>query len=90
VYISKEGGLAINGNALTFGGSGGYFFTMMYSDDTVIVNSEEVQGKIELKCNYLYRDFDTLRAVANAKQYLYDPMIDKINKIKTNTMNLIK
>jgi hypothetical protein len=45
----------------------------MYSDDTVIVNSEEVQGKIELKCNYLYRDFDTLRAdVANAKQYLYD------------------
>jgi hypothetical protein len=43
----------------------------MYSDDTVIVNSEEVQGKIGLKCNYLYRDFDTLRAdVANAKQYV--------------------
>jgi hypothetical protein len=47
--------------------------------------------RLELKCNYLYRDFDILGAdVANAKQYLYDPMIDKINKIKTNTMNLIK
>jgi hypothetical protein len=79
VYISKEGGLAINGNALTFGGSGGLFFTMMYSDDTVIVNSEEVQGKIGAEVQLsLQRFFDTLRAdVANAKQYLYDPMIDK-------------
>jgi hypothetical protein len=58
VYISKEGGLAINGNALTLGGR--FIFTMMYSDDTVIVNSEEVQGKIELKCNYLTEIFDTL------------------------------
>jgi hypothetical protein len=46
VCISQRGGLAINGNALTFGVVVVYFFTMMYSDDTVIVNSEEVQGKI--------------------------------------------
>jgi hypothetical protein len=60
VCISQRGGLAINGNALTFGGSGGYFFTMMYSDDTVIVNSEEVQGKIGAEVQLSLQRFLTL------------------------------
>jgi hypothetical protein len=62
----------------------------MYSDDTVI--NSEVQGKIGAEVQLSLQRFfffDTYD-VANAKQYLYDPMIDKINKIKTNTMNLIK
>jgi hypothetical protein len=63
---------------------------MMYSDDTVIVNSEEVQGKIGAEVQLSLQRFWLRADVANAKQYLYDPMIDKINKIKTNTMNLIK
>jgi hypothetical protein len=56
VYISKEGGLAINGNALTFGGSGGLFF---YYDVLIqlLLIVKKFKVRLELKCNYLYRDF---------------------------------
>jgi hypothetical protein len=69
VYISKEGGLAINGNALTFGGSGGLFF---YYDVLIqlLLIVKKFKVRLELKCNYLYRDFDTLGLMLQtAKQY---------------------
>lgn len=79
IYISPDGGLVINGFALKFSQNSGLFFTMSLSEDSILVSSENVQGKLGTEVqNNLQKFLDNLRADAiGTKQYQYDEKIDK-------------
>lgn len=78
IYISKFGGLVANGYALKYSENSGLFFTLSIAEDSILVSSENVQGKIGTEVQTALQKFqDNLRADDNVKQYLYDEKIDK-------------
>lgn len=78
IYISKFGGLVANGYALKYSENSGLFFTLSIAEDSIIVSSENVQGKIGTEVQTALQKFqDNLRADDNVGQYLYDEKIDK-------------
>ena len=79
VYITDPEGLVINGSALTFNKNSGLYFTLALSEDSILVSSENVQGKIgtEVQGN-LQLFLDTIRADrTNTRQYEYNEQLDK-------------
>ena len=77
IYISKFGGLVANGYALKYSENSGLFFTLSIAEDSILVSSENVQGKIGTEVQTALQKFqDNLRADDNVKQYLYDEKID--------------
>jgi len=79
VYITEPEGLVINGSALTFNKNSGLYFTLALSEDSILVSSENVQGKIgtEVQGN-LQLFLDTIRADrTNTRQYEYNEQLDK-------------
>jgi hypothetical protein len=79
IYISKDGGFVVNGYALKYSQNSGLYFTMSLAEDSIIVSSENVQGKIGTEVQGdLQKFLDKLRADAiGTKQYQYDEKIDK-------------
>jgi hypothetical protein len=79
VYIAEPEGLVINGSALTFNKNSGLYFTLALSEDSILVSSENVQGKIGTEVqDKLQRFLDTLRDdSAGSREYQYNPQTDK-------------
>lgn len=79
VYISEDNGLVINGFALKYSKNSGLYFTMSLAEDSILVSSENVQGKIGTEVqDSLQKFLDKLRADAlGTKQYQYNPQLDK-------------
>ena len=81
IYISKYGGFVVNGYALKYSENSGLFFTMSLAEDSILVSSENVQGKIGTEVQGALQKFlDKLRVDAiGTRQYQYDEKIDKNN-----------
>ena len=79
VYISDPKGLVINGVALDFSENSGLYFTLALSEDSVLISSENVQGKLSTEVQSNLQTFlDTLRASRmNTRQYEYNEQLDK-------------
>lgn len=79
IYISEDNGLVINGFALKYSKNSGLYFTMSLAEDSILVSSENVQGKIGTEVqDSLQKFLDKLRADAlGTKQYQYNPQLDK-------------
>lgn len=79
VYISDPKGLVINGVALDFSENSGLYFTMALSEDSVLISSENVQGKLSTEVQTNLQSFlDGLRAdTMGTSQYQYNERDDK-------------
>lgn len=79
VYISDPKGLVINGVALDFSENSGLYFTMALSEDSVLVSSENVQGKLGTEVQTSLQSFwDKMRAdTMGTSQYQYNDRDDK-------------
>ena len=79
VYISDPKGLVINGVALDFSENSGLYFTLALSEDSVLISSENVQGKLSTEVQSNLQTFlDTLRGSRmNTRQYEYNEQLDK-------------
>jgi len=79
IYISDPKGLVINGVALNFSENSGLYFTLALSEDSVLISSENVQGKLSTEVQSNLQTFlDTLRAdTMSTSQYQYNDRDDK-------------
>ena len=79
IYISDPKGLVINGVALDFSENSGLYFTMALSEDSVLISSENVQGKlnIEVQTNLQLFWDGILADTMGTSQYLYNERDDK-------------
>jgi hypothetical protein len=82
VYIADPKGLVINGVALDFSENSGLYFTLALSEDSVLISSENVQGKLSTEVQTNLQSFlDSLRANRmGTRQYEYNEQLDKDNK----------
>lgn len=83
VYISDPKGLVINGVALDFSENSGLYFTLALSEDSVLISSENVQGKLSTEVQTNLQSFlDGLRAdTMSTSQYQYNERDDKEAKV---------
>lgn len=82
LYIADPEGLVINGSALTFSKNSGLYFTLALSEDSILVSSENVQGKLGTEVQSKLQTFlDTIRAQrTDTRQYEYNEQLDKESK----------
>ena len=71
VYISDPKGLVINGVALDFSENSGLYFTLALSEDSVLISSENVQGKLSTEVQTNLQTFLALASLSNCSLYSY-------------------